>query len=211
MLGDERVVLQALVEDCPQHAAHKRQLRAGVGAQPQVGVPGKLDLTGVHHDELAAGLVRLLDGDGRDVVLLRGVAVDDQHAARVLEIGERARRGHGPEAAAQGLHKLGAMVHGEVNVVRAHDLAGELASQVGLLVRRTRREQQGEGAALVVGQEGHDGLHRLLPRRLNELAVLPQHGRLQAVAAVDKLVAELAHVAELPGVHGRLPIADASG
>ncbi len=38
--------------------------------------------------------------------------------------------------------------------------------------------------------------------------MLPQHGRLEAVAAVDELVAELAHVAELPGVDRRFPVAD---
>ena len=80
--GDEVAVLQALVGDDPEHAGDQRGLRAGVGAEPDLGVAGQLHLASVDDDELErARLGRLLQRHRGDVVVLGRVAVDDEDGA----------------------------------------------------------------------------------------------------------------------------------
>ena len=112
-----------------------------------------------------------------------------------------------PRRRPSGATKLGAMVHGKVNVVRAHDLAGEPASQVRLLVGGPRREQHREKAPpLVVGQD----VTRWPPSCCSHVASTSSPccrsmGVFRRLRLLTKLVAELDHVAELPGCSRATP------
>ena len=89
LLGQELVVVERLVDDDAEHPADEGSLAAGAWAQPNIGEPGKLSLSLVDDDQFGTLFNRLLDGNGRDVLLLGDVARHDEEALRAFEVADR--------------------------------------------------------------------------------------------------------------------------
>ena len=108
-------------------------------------------------DELCAVPYGPLHRHRRHVVLLRGVGPDHQYAVGVLQVPNGVGGGLVPQALLQGLGHLRPGVGGVIDVVCAHDRAGELLQQVVLLVGAAIGCDGRELVALVLAELLCDG------------------------------------------------------
>jgi hypothetical protein len=191
-LADELLVLPAVLEDVPQQPVDDRD----VGAGPDADVVG-----GVGR---GAGEARVDDDERRPVALLAaqhvlhrhrmrlgGIAADDHQALRVLDVVVAV--GHRAVAPGVGYAGDGGRVADArlvVDVVGAPE-RGELAEEVGALVRELgRAEQEGGVRAGVLAdleQLVADLVDRLLPGEPLPLPVHELERVLQPPLAVDEL------------------------
>ena len=84
VLGQPIVFLESLVDDRFQQSAQQQLLSAGRRAQPDVGVAGQFDLSGIDHNQLGVFSGRPFDRHTDHVMFLGDVAAEDQDAAGLL-------------------------------------------------------------------------------------------------------------------------------
>ena len=223
-LGDELLVLPAVLEDVPEHAPDQRHVGAGADAHVLVGVRRRAREARVDDDELAAVLLAAQDVLHRDGMRFGGIAADEEH--RLAQVHVVVRVGH--RAVAPGVRDTcdgGRVADARlvVDVVRAPQRR-ELAVQVRLLVRELRRAEpvHGIGAVLLADLEQlvADLVDRLVPGDALPLAADELHRVLEPLVAVAVLahrrtlgamraeVERRVEVRLLPGPHAVLHLGD---
>ena len=207
-ISQEVLILQHLVHDDPQDSSHQDGVGPRLRSYPHGRVASQLHLSRVDDDELRSVPHGALHRDRRYVVLLSGVGADDQDGLGVFKIPNRVGGCLVSQRLLQGLRHLRPGVGGVVDVVGAHDCAGELLQQVVLLVGASVGSHGGELVALVLAEPlGYQG-DCLFPGGLLQDTVASYQGSLQASAAVDEFEAELPLEAGLAVVGLRLQVRD---
>jgi hypothetical protein len=207
-LLDELLVLQVVLDDVLHEGVEERDVRARVEGQVDVGELRRRRETRVGRDDLRALLLGLHNPPANQGVLLECVGPDNEEDVRIGDVLDRLGHRTGAEGAGEADHGRGVAEAGAVVHVRGlHGHARELLHQVVLFVRDTGRGERHALLSLVLLELLGHQVKRLVPGRLDELAVLlDQRGR-QPVLGVDELPgivalgAELAFVdrAPLPG------------
>ena len=149
--GDERAVLEALVEHRAGDTVEERDVGAGVGTQPRVRVVAEVDARRVDDDQLRATRIDGAPQTRCDHGMVRaGIAADDHEAAGVLVVVVRIARGAAADLEHHGLHRRAvAEARAVVDAVGPHEEAHELLEHVAVLVRPLRRGQRRERAAVL--------------------------------------------------------------
>ena len=168
----------------------------GFWLDPEVGLVAELHALGVHHDQPRSPGDRAAEADGDHRVIGGGVGAHHHEAARLLVVLVGVRGGPRAHRDQHGLHRgRVAEPRAVVDVVGAHDHAGQLLDDVAVLVGRLRG---GEGAemAAVAREARRGGVEGLVPGRLLPPPVSLHHRGDDAVARVHEAGAEAALHAE---------------
>ena len=209
-LGDEVLVLPAVLEDVPEHAPHERDV--GAGAEPHIlgRVRRGAREARIADDHVAAVyLLRSQEMLHRDRVRLGRVRADEDHGLGVADVvvgvGLRAVAPGVGDARDRGRVADAGLV---VDRVRAPEGA-ELAHQVGSLVRELRRAEPEDGVRAVLAADVHqlvaDLVDRLIPRNPLPLVVDELERVFEPAVAVDDLADRRALRAMRAAVDRALP------
>ena len=166
--------------------------------QVNVGAVRHLVFAQIGDDQLLpAQFVRALDARRQHRVTLRGVAADDDHQCRLLDVGDRARIAavaHGSEEA--GGRRSLAIPRAVIHVVGADDRPRQLLHQIAFFVRALRRRDERQCVRPVLrldlAEAPRHQIQCLIPARLAETVALANQRLGQPVRTVHIVPSELA-------------------
>ena len=199
MVGQAARVDQVLLDQRAGHRGQQQRVGAGADEVVLVGLLGGARAARVDDHDLAAALADAPQpaahvGRGQQAAVRHErVGAEDQQVVGAVHVGHRHRQ-HRAEHQ-PGADLLGHLVdrRGRVDVLRAERAQPDRpVRQRGQVVRVRVADVDGHGVAAVLGQQRRqapvDLLERLVPGRLDQLAVAPDQRRGQAVGVLVQLL-----------------------
>ena len=139
-------------------------------------------------------------------MLFGHVGGDHQEALRVFQVPRGISCRRVSKLLMERLENLGPRVGGDIYVVGTHHRSRKLLGNIGVLVCRPWRRDEGVLPVLVVRELFGYEINGLRPGRLLQPSVPADHGRLDAVAPIDELHPELALEAALSAIRGGVAV-----